>query len=270
MAAQTTVHNAYPDKDIYFTEITGGDWATNFGDNLVWNFQNILIGGDPQLVEDGDPLESRARPEQRSSSGRLHRLPRSGDGQQRQRRRDVQRRVLCPGPGHQGRPVERGAHQLDDQPAAVNTVAFLNPDGSRSSSRSIPDARHDDSRLYDNGKHFNYQIPASRSPRSSGTTRAPISTTAASIDGGFHQGGGSLDAWTIFGNHDRQCRRGDRGRARRRQVAEALWPVQRRRRIPPASRRASASARATGRSVARRLRTFAASTASSGPTTRRR
>ena len=45
VSAQTTVHNAFPNKDIYFTEITGGDWATNFADNIVWNFQNIFIGG---------------------------------------------------------------------------------------------------------------------------------------------------------------------------------------------------------------------------------
>ena len=45
VSAETTVHDAFPNKDIYFTEITGGNWATNFADNIVWNFQNIFIGG---------------------------------------------------------------------------------------------------------------------------------------------------------------------------------------------------------------------------------
>jgi glucosylceramidase len=40
----TTVHNAHPDKDLYFTEISGGAWATNFGANLMWNMRNIFIG----------------------------------------------------------------------------------------------------------------------------------------------------------------------------------------------------------------------------------
>ena len=42
--AQTQVHNAHPDKGIWFTEISGGRWSTNFGNNLSWNMRNIVIG----------------------------------------------------------------------------------------------------------------------------------------------------------------------------------------------------------------------------------
>ncbi len=35
---------AHPDKDIYFTEISGGDFAPNFDDNLVFGIKNIIIG----------------------------------------------------------------------------------------------------------------------------------------------------------------------------------------------------------------------------------
>jgi glucosylceramidase len=38
------VHDAHPDKGLYFTEISGGEWATNFSDNLQWNMSNIFIG----------------------------------------------------------------------------------------------------------------------------------------------------------------------------------------------------------------------------------
>lgn len=44
VSAMNIVHNAHPDKDLYFTEISGGGWATDFGDNLVWNMRNIFIG----------------------------------------------------------------------------------------------------------------------------------------------------------------------------------------------------------------------------------
>jgi glucosylceramidase len=44
VSAMSTVHNAHPDKDLYFTEISGGTWATNFSDNLMWNMRNIFIG----------------------------------------------------------------------------------------------------------------------------------------------------------------------------------------------------------------------------------
>jgi len=44
VSAMTTVHDAHPDKDLYFTEISGGAWATDFSGNLMWNMQNIFIG----------------------------------------------------------------------------------------------------------------------------------------------------------------------------------------------------------------------------------
>lgn len=44
VSAMSTVHNAHPDKDLYFTEISGGGWATDFSDNLMWATRNIFIG----------------------------------------------------------------------------------------------------------------------------------------------------------------------------------------------------------------------------------
>ncbi len=44
VAAQDTVRAAHPDKDVYFTECAGGEWATVFGDNLKFNVSNLVIG----------------------------------------------------------------------------------------------------------------------------------------------------------------------------------------------------------------------------------
>jgi glucosylceramidase len=44
VSAMSTVHNTHPEKGLWFTEISGGTWATNFSDNLVWNMRNIFIG----------------------------------------------------------------------------------------------------------------------------------------------------------------------------------------------------------------------------------
>ncbi len=44
VTAMSGVHAAHPDKNLYFTEISGGGWATNFSDNLMWYLRNILIG----------------------------------------------------------------------------------------------------------------------------------------------------------------------------------------------------------------------------------
>jgi glucosylceramidase len=44
VSAMSTVHYAHPDKGLYFTEISGGAWATSFSDNLMWFMRNIFIG----------------------------------------------------------------------------------------------------------------------------------------------------------------------------------------------------------------------------------
>ena len=41
---QTLVQTAYPDKGIWFTECSGGGWSTDFGSNVSWNMQNLVIG----------------------------------------------------------------------------------------------------------------------------------------------------------------------------------------------------------------------------------
>lgn len=42
--SQSLVKEAHPDKNIYFTECSAGGWSTDFGNNLIWSFQNLLIG----------------------------------------------------------------------------------------------------------------------------------------------------------------------------------------------------------------------------------
>ena len=44
VAAQTQVHNAYPDKETYFTECSGGDWKPYWAETLPWYMRNLIIG----------------------------------------------------------------------------------------------------------------------------------------------------------------------------------------------------------------------------------
>jgi len=44
VGVQENVHAAYPSKDAYFTECSGGDWAKIFGDNLKWFVGTLIIG----------------------------------------------------------------------------------------------------------------------------------------------------------------------------------------------------------------------------------
>jgi glucosylceramidase len=42
--AQSVVHDAYPDKDAWFTECTGGEWKPNWPETLPWMVSNLVIG----------------------------------------------------------------------------------------------------------------------------------------------------------------------------------------------------------------------------------
>ena len=44
VSVQETVHAAYPDKDAYFTECSGGAWAPIWADNFKWTVGTLVIG----------------------------------------------------------------------------------------------------------------------------------------------------------------------------------------------------------------------------------
>lgn len=44
VSAQSAVREAHPDKDVYFTECSGGDWAPVFADNLKYQVGQLIIG----------------------------------------------------------------------------------------------------------------------------------------------------------------------------------------------------------------------------------
>jgi len=44
VGAQSVVRDSFPDTDVFFTECSGGAWAPNFADNLVWQTKHLIIG----------------------------------------------------------------------------------------------------------------------------------------------------------------------------------------------------------------------------------
>lgn len=42
--AMSQVLNQFPEKGIYFTECSGGEFSPNFSNNLAWNSENLMIG----------------------------------------------------------------------------------------------------------------------------------------------------------------------------------------------------------------------------------
>jgi glucosylceramidase len=44
VSAQRNVHDAFPDKDVWFTECSGGGWDTDYAKNLKWFVGTLVIG----------------------------------------------------------------------------------------------------------------------------------------------------------------------------------------------------------------------------------
>ncbi len=44
VSSQSTVQREFPDKDVWFTECSGGSWDSDFGSSLGWMTRNLIIG----------------------------------------------------------------------------------------------------------------------------------------------------------------------------------------------------------------------------------
>jgi O-glycosyl hydrolase len=199
VSAQTTVHNAHPDKDIYFTEITGGDWATNFADNLVWNYQNIFIGATRNWAKTALlwnlALDQNDGPHQGGCGdcrGVVTINSVSGDVTFNEEFYSL---------GQMTKAIQANAVRINSTTnSQFNTVAFLNPDGSQVLVALNPNPSASTIRVYQDGEHFNYQIPAKSVATFLWDAQGADFDNGSFDDGAFHLGGGSLDAWTSFGN----------------------------------------------------------------------
>ena len=128
VSAQTVVHDAHPDKDAYFTECSGGEWAPNFADNLKWFVRTLIIEATRGWAK-GVILWNLALDEQHGphtggcGDCRGVVTVASGNG-------TVTRNVEYYALGHASRFVRPGAHRIASTsfPGDIETVAFRNAD----------------------------------------------------------------------------------------------------------------------------------------------
>ncbi|MDL4840226.1 glycoside hydrolase family 30 protein [Aquibacillus rhizosphaerae] len=129
-ATMSEVHEAFPNKNIYFTECSGGEWSTNFGQNLSWFMSNLIIGASRNwaktvllwnmaLDEDGGPtnggcINCRGVVTINTENGSVT--------------KNVEYYVL----GHASKFVDSGAVRIasSNDKGNMETVAFKNPDDS--------------------------------------------------------------------------------------------------------------------------------------------
>ncbi len=128
-SAQSVVHDAAPDKGIWFTECSGGGWAPDFGTNLGWSTGTLAIGATRNwarsvllwnlaLAPSGSPHTGGCS----NCRGVLSIDPTTGT---------VTRNVEYDSLALAGRAVRPGAVRIAS-PASlygVMTTAYLNPDG---------------------------------------------------------------------------------------------------------------------------------------------
>lgn len=200
VSAQSVVHDAHPDKAIYFTEITGGDFAPNFEDNLVWNAHNLLIGGarnwgstvllwNLALDENHNPHQGGCQ----DCRGVVTVDSTTGD---------VTHNEEFYALAHASRFVQPGAVRIGSNTIenVLEAVAFENPDGSRAMIALNPTGSALPLRTAEQGKHFRYDVPA-RSLATfvwEPTDRADFDNGGFEL-GGFQTTGGSLDGWLPWG-----------------------------------------------------------------------
>lgn len=130
VSAQGRVRDAHPDKDVFFTECSGGQWAPDFGDSLMWTAKNLIIGSTNQWAR-GVLMWNLALDETYGPHA-------GGCGDCRgvvtidSRTGAVTRNQEYYAFGHASRFVRQGARRIAvTAPEGLTAVGFVNPDGSR-------------------------------------------------------------------------------------------------------------------------------------------
>jgi glucosylceramidase len=128
--AQTPVHDAYPDKDAWQTECSGGDWSPKWSDSLGWMTEKLIIGATNNWARGSltwnlalDPANGPHHGGCTGCRGVVTIDPATGGIT-----RNVEYYVL----GHASRYVFPGAYRVATKYGkGIEAAAFLNPDGSR-------------------------------------------------------------------------------------------------------------------------------------------
>jgi glucosylceramidase len=128
--AQTPVHDAYPNKDAWETECSGGEWAPKFGETLGWMADKLIIGAANNWARGSllwnlalDPAHGPHHGGCGDCRGVITIDPASSAIT-----RNVEYYVL----GHASRFVLPGAYRVAVKHGdGIEAAAFLNPDGSK-------------------------------------------------------------------------------------------------------------------------------------------
>lgn len=131
VALQSRVHDAFPDKGIWFTECSGGGWSPEFAKNVSWMMRHLIIGNfrnwGNSLLMWNLALDERDGPKNGgcpNCRGVITINQSTGAVTYNEEYYTL---------GHVSKFVNPGAHRIESTPfteGGPENVAFLNPDGS--------------------------------------------------------------------------------------------------------------------------------------------
>ena len=158
VSAQGPVHDAFPDKDAYLTECSGGDWAPKFADDLAWMVSNLIVGSTRNWAR-GVLMWNLALDER-------HGPHTGGCGDCRgvvtidSRTGAITRNEEYYALAHASRFVRPGARRIESTVVPrLDNVAFQNEDGSRALIVLNADTAARDFTVREGARAFSYALP---------------------------------------------------------------------------------------------------------------
>lgn len=126
ISALCKVHEAHPDKNIYFTEQSGGGWAPDFDQNVRWYVGDLIAGAmncwSKNVLVWNLALDENFGPKNFGCQDCYGVVEVSSKG-------TIKNNAEYYALGHYGKLVKFGATRLITDGDAVKGVAFQNPDG---------------------------------------------------------------------------------------------------------------------------------------------
>jgi glucosylceramidase len=160
-SAQLTVHNAYPGKDIWFTECSG-TVGSSFAGDLKWNADKLLIGAIRNYARSVSlwnlVLDQNSGPQSGGCQNCRALVTVDNSVSPSRVTYNVEYYVL----GHLAKFVTPGAHRVDSTstPGGIETVGFLNPDGSKALLVLNAALNSVNFSVQEGTLYFNYTLPA--------------------------------------------------------------------------------------------------------------
>jgi len=157
------VHDAYPSKGLYFTEISIGDWGYTFSSDLMWNMREVCLGtinryGKAVIVWNL-LLDDQHGPDRPGGCNTCYGVIDISSANYSSMTRNSHYYTI----GHLSKVIEPGAYRIATEGYTDSSLyysAFLNPDGSYAFVAQNDTDEEKSITLSDGTHTFSYKLPA--------------------------------------------------------------------------------------------------------------